>query len=484
MKSTTSTLLTSAAAALLGCTMTPQYHRPQAEVPSRLPEGGAYPAALGTNLPPAADLRWKQFYPDPRMQEVIGLALTNNLDLRTAASNVRYFRALYGIQGSAMLPSVAANGTFTRQRVPHDLSAPGSPALQSSHSLSLGVVAWELDFWGRIRSLKESALQEYLATEHGRRGAEVSIIAAVAGTYLAVAADQESLAIAQTTLETQQRSYELVNSRFKLGLTHELDLDRAQTQVDNARRDAATYQQQLAQDINALNFLAGVQVPLSLLATNLAGILPPRELAGGLSSDVLLTRPDVLQAEAQLKSANANIGAARAAFFPRITLMSALGTASSDLNKLFTSDARTWSVAPQVTLPIFEPGTWYALRAGKARREMMVLQYQKSIQSAFRDVADALAVKGTVDERLSAQESLVQANTSTYRLSDSRYLKGIDSYLSVLDAQRSLYAAQQGLVGLRLAKMASGVQLYAALGGGSFEEGAPVAAKTVATKRQ
>jgi multidrug efflux system outer membrane protein len=337
------------------------------------------------------------------------------------------------------------------------------------YSVNLGVFSWEPDFFGRIRNLKDRALEEYLATEQARRSAQILLVSSVANAYLVLAADRESLTLAQTTLVTQQDVYNLTQRRYDRGLAPELDLYRVQTQVDAARGDVARFTQLVAQDENALNLLLGAAAPGALLPTNLSGVAPPKEISAGVSSEVLLCRPDVLQAENLLRAAHADIGAARATFFPRISLTAAVGTASSELSGLFQSGSGTWSYAPQIGMPIFDARTWAALRVTKVQREIAVTQYERAVQNAFREVADALAVYGTVDQQVSAQQSLVHAVGETYRLSNARYDKGIDSYLSVLDAQRSLYAAQQGLVSLRLVKLANQVRLYAVLGGGGFD---------------
>jgi multidrug efflux system outer membrane protein len=281
-----------------------------------------------------------------------------------------------------------------------------------------------------------------------------------------LAADREALTLAETTLVSQQSSYDLIKRRYELGLVAELDLLRAQAPLEVARRDFAIYQQRVAQDENALNLLAGAPVPKELLPTTLARVRPPHPVTAGLTSEVLLRRPDVLQAEYQLKAANADIGAARAAFFPRISLTAAMGTASSDLSGLFKSGSAAWAYAPQIVMPIFDARTWSAHTAAKVQREIAVTQYEKAIQTAFREVADTLAVRGTVDAQVAAQESLVTSFADTHRLANARFDRGIDSYLGVLDAQRSLFASQQALVFLRFQKMANDVQLYAVLGGG------------------
>lgn len=459
-----------------GCTMTPKYSRPAAPVPTQWPSGAAYGTNASTpKTSEVPDLAWRQFFTDAKLRQIIGLALTNNRDLRLAALNVERARAYYGIQRAELFPSVNAVGSGSKSRVPADLASTGQRHTSERYDANLGVASWEIDFFGRIRSLKNRALEEYLATEQARRGAQILLVSSVAQAYLALAADRESLALAQTTLANQQSAHDLVKRRFALGLVPELDLFRAQTPVDAARGDVARYTQAVAQDENALMLLLGSPAPLDLLPAQLANVTPPREISAGLSSEVLLRRPDVLQAENLLQAANADIGAARAAFFPRISLSTAIGTASSDLSGLFKAGSGAWSYAPQIVMPIFDARTWSAHKAAKVQREIAVTQYEKAIQGAFREVADALAVRGTVDQQVSAQQSLVNALADTYRLANSRFDKGIDSYLGVLDAQRSLFAAQQGLVLLRLEKVVSQVRLYAVLGGGSQAEQSPAA---------
>jgi multidrug efflux system outer membrane protein len=459
-----------------GCTMAPKYTRPAAPVPAQWPNGAAYPEAqLVTNAPAVSQLRWQEFFSDPKLQQVIGLALTNNRDLRIAVLNVEESRAMYGIQRAGLFPTINANGGMSRQRLPANLSGlnPPEPVTASQYNANFGVASWEIDFFGRIRSLKDEALATYLATEQARRSAQILLISSVADAYLALAADQENLQLSETTLAAQRSSYDLIKRRYDLGLVTELDLHQVEMQVDTALGDTARYTQLVAQDKNALNLLLGVPATNALLPAGLSDVTPPKEISPGLSSEVLLDRPDVLQAEDLLKAANADIGAARAAFFPRISLTAAIGTASSDLSGLFKSGQGAWSYAPQIVMPIFDARTWSAHKAAKVQREIAVTRYEKAIQSAFREVADALAVRGTVDQQVAAQQSLVNAATETYRLAASRYDKGIDSYLTVLDAQRSMFAAQQGLVFLHLAKLANQVQLYAVLGGGWQNPPAP-----------
>jgi multidrug efflux system outer membrane protein len=453
-----------------GCTLAPKYQRPEAPVPSAWPSGPAYKEGL-PSVPTASDLKWEEFFTDERLKKIITMALNNNRDLRLAALNVERARAFYGIQRAELLPAVDVVGRGSKERVPADLSETRERMTRERYSVDLGILSWEIDFFGRIRSLTDRALEEYLATEEARRSAEISLLSAVANTYLALAADREILKLSQSTLETQEAVYKLIKRRYEIGLASQLDLRRAQTQVDTARGDVARYTKLVAQGENVLNLLVGSSVPNELSPKDLGGVSPPKEFSPGITSDVLLSRPDILAAEHQLKAVNANIGAARAAFFPRISLTTTLGTASSELSGLFKSGSGAWSFVPQIITPIFDARTWLALKTVKVEREIALVQYEKAIQTAFREVADALAQQGTIRDQIAAQESLVQALQETYRLSYLRYTKGIDSYLSVLDAHRSLYAAEQGLIALRLAEIANQVILYKVLGGGERANG-------------
>ncbi len=450
-----------------GCTLAPKYTRPEAPIPKEWPDGSAYQNNQSLqDAPKAADLPWQEFFTDPKLQKVIETALNNNRDFRLAALNVEKARSLYGVQRAELLPVVNATGEGIKQRKSAVLTSPGQPRTTELYDVNLGIVSWEIDFFGRIRSLEEQALQEFLATEQARRSAQIALMSEVARVYLNLAADQENLNLARSTLKTQQGVYDLIRQQYDVELANELDLHRARTQVDAARGDVARYIQWVAQDHNALNLLAGSPLPEDLLPSDLASVNPPRDISPGLSSEVLLCRPDIMAAEHQLKGAYAFIGAARAAFFPRISLTTTMGTASDKLSGLFDAGTDTWSFTPQIVMPIFDSRTWAAHRVSKAVQKIALTQYEKTIQMAFREVADALAVRGTVDQQVAAQQSIVRSTQTIYDLSLNRYTNGIDSYLSVLDAQRSLYGAQQGLISLQLAKLANEIRLYAVLGGG------------------
>jgi multidrug efflux system outer membrane protein len=450
--------------------MAPKYTRPEAPVPDAWPSGAAYRDVAGKpgDVPPA-DITWHGFFVDERLQKVIELALMNNRDLRIAALNIEKTRALYRIQRAELLPTVNAGALFSKERVPGILSGSGHPSTEELYNVNVGISSWELDLFGRIRSLKEAALQEYLATEQAHRSTQISLVAEVANTYLILAADRELLKLAQETLKAQEASYNLIRRRYEVGASSELDLRQAQTRVDAARVDISRYTAIAAGDENALMLLAGSPVPDALLPTELHTIKILQDVSPGLPADVLQRRPDILQAENQLKAANANIGAARAAFFPRITLTTSIGTTSDQLSGLFKSGSDTWSFIPQIVMPIFDARTRPAYDAAKVDRDILLARYEKTIQAAFREVADALAQRGTLGDQMAAQQSLVDATAESYRLSDVRYKNGIDSYLSVLDAQRSLYGAQQGLISVRLTRITNLVTLYKVLGGGANE---------------
>ncbi len=452
-----------------GCTMSPKYTRTEAPITDSWPKGAAYQAEKQVSgFKAVPELKWREFFTDDKLKKVIEMALNNNRDLKLAALNMQKARALYGVQRAELFPSVSAVGVGDKERLPADLSPTGKRTITEKYSVNLGVVSWEIDFFGRIRSLKDQALEEYLSTKQALRSTRILLVSEVANAYLTLAADREHLKLAESTLEAQKEAYNLIRRRYEVGLVSEIDLRQAQSQVEAAKTNATRYTQVVAQDENALNLLAGLPSPIpdEILPEDLSEVEPPEEIFVGLPSQVLLSRPDILAGEHRLKAANANIGAARAAFFPRIVLTTAAGTASGELSGLFESHSDTWSFAPKIVMPIFDSRLWSAYEVTKVQKEIALSQYEKAIQTAFREVADALALRGTVEDQLSAQQSLVEAFKETYRLSNVRYTKGIDSYLGVLDAQQSLYTAEQGLVAVRLVRLANQVRLYAVLGGG------------------
>jgi multidrug efflux system outer membrane protein len=438
-------------------------------VPSAWPSGAAYKEVPAQNDKPVADIPWQEFFVDPQLRKLISLALENNRDLRLAVLNIERSRAQYQIQRAELLPKVDASANADFQRIAENFSGTGLPENIHQYRLALGVSSYELDLFGRVRSLKDQALEQYLATEQARRSVQISLVSQVATAWLTLASDREKLQLAKETLASQQESYRLFQRRFEGGVSSALELNQAQTSVDTARIDIARFTALVAQDENALGLVVGSPVPADLLPQSLtASLAALQELSPGLPSDVLLSRPDILQAENQLKGANANIGAARAAFFPRITLVSHVGFGSDELGSLFDSGAFVYKFAPQISLPIFDGGSNQAnLTVSEVDRDIAVARYEKAIQTAFREVADALAQRGTIDEQLAAQQSLKDATSGSYELSRARFEKGVDSYLTVLDSQRSLYGTQQNLISTRLTRLANQVTLYKVLGGGS-----------------
>ncbi|HIJ80349.1 MAG TPA: efflux transporter outer membrane subunit [Desulfuromonadales bacterium] len=449
---------------LTGCTLAPGYTRPAAPVPASWPAGAAN---AGDTV--IADTPWRQFFIDEKLQKLIARSLENNRDLRVASLTIERLRAQYQIRRSDLLPKIDASAAATLQRVPEKLSSTGHAINTEQYSAALGVSAYELDLFGRVRSLNDQALEQFLATEHARRSVQISLVAQVAAAYLNLAADRERLQLAGETLASQQSSYQLIRSRFDAGISSALDLNQARTTVESARLDIARYTTLVAQDENALNLAVGAPVGTDLLPATLSDSLTSlRDISPGLTSEVLLRRPDILQAESLLKGYNANIGAARAAFFPRITLVSSVGFGSNELASLFTGNAFAWSFAPRISIPIFDGGSNLAnLKVAETDRDIAVAQYEKAIQVSFREVADALVQRSTIDDQIAAQQSLNDATAESFRLSQARYEKGIDSYLSVLDSQRSLYSARQNLITVRLARLTNLVTLYKVLGGGS-----------------
>ena len=454
--------LTVALAATLAsaCSMIPDYQRPEAPVPANFPNAPRAAEAI-----PADAIAWRDYFADAQLREVIAQALANNRDLRIAALNIEQARAQYRIQRADLYPAVGASGGQTAQRLPDDS---GDGDVSRTYSATIGFSAYELDFFGRIRSLNAQALETYLGTEEARRSAQISLVAEVVNAWLTLAADRERLVLAQRTFETRQKSFELTGKSFDAGAVSALDLRQAETLQEGARADAARYRSFVAQDENALALIAGAPVPAEWLPATLTdSVSAVAELPAGVPSEVLIRRPDILQAERALRAANANIGAARAAFFPSITLTAAAGTASGTLGDLFGSGSGMWSFIPQIRIPIFEAGRLKAsLEVAEVQRDIHIAQYEKAIQSAFREVADALAERATLAEQLAARRKLVEATGSGFRLSEARYKGGVDSYLGLLDAQRTLYSAQLDLIGVRLADAANRVALYKALGGG------------------
>jgi multidrug efflux system outer membrane protein len=454
--------------ALAACDMAPKYARPELPVPAASPQGPAYAADGGQVAIVPADTGWRDFFTDARMARVIETALANSRDLRLAVANVAQARAQYRVQRADLLPTVGATGTATYSEQPLVQFGQNQRLNTDVYQAQIGISSWEIDLFGRVRNLTRAAQEQYFAQVENRNAAQTSLIAETANAWLTMAADQERLRIARDLEKAFGQTLELTKARFDKGIASELEVRQAQTSYDSARSDIAEATTLVAQDQNALNLLAGTTVS----AADLPEAFPEQSatidnLPTGISSDVLLRRPDIASAEHQLRSANANIGAARAAFFPQISLTAALGTVSLGLSGLFASGSDTWSVAPSATLPIFDFGRNKGnLRYAKATYDAMLATYEKSVQTGFREVADALARRGTMGAQLEAQTSQRDSARVAYTLSEARFRSGVDTFLTTLDSQRSLYAAEQSLLATRLTRASNLVELYRAMGGG------------------
>ena len=450
---------------LAGCNLDPTYQRPAAPVPGAFPQGPSYPPAVAGASADA--VQWRNFFKDDDLKAVIEQALQQNRDLRVAIANIQSSQAQVASQRSALFPTVSASGAELYQQTPNTFVPGGGTLDERFYSASLGFSSWELDLFGHTRSLTRAAYDQYLAAEDNRRAVQVSLIAQVATAWYTYGADRDLLAVAQQTLNSQEASLLLTQERFNGGVASELDVRQAETTVQQARSDVANFTTNLAQAKNALDLLVGAPVETAHLPKALAMAGGVNDVQAGLTSQVLLARPDVLQAEHQLMSANANIGAARAAFFPDITLTGQVGQESTALESLFNAASRTWLFQPNVSIPIFAGGRNVAgLKSAKAQRDVAVAQYEKAVQSAFSDVADALARQGTIGEQLAAQRALATAASQALDLTNARYQRGTDPYINVLVAERTLYSAQQSLISTALTRLTNSVSLYRALGGG------------------
>ena len=447
-------------AALSGCTLIPSYERPG------LPVAENWPSASAVSAHDQSLTQWQTFFLDAELKALIQAALENNRELRVAALNVEAYRSQYQIQRAGLLPSVSIDGSGNRTKVPGDLSGTGSSMLTSQYSATLGA-SWEIDFFGRLASLKEAALEQYFASVEGKRAAQTALVASVANAWLNYQADQALLKLTQDTLATYEQSLKLTQRTFDVGVASALELSQAQSAVDAARVNLARYERLVELDRNALTLLLGQTPEPSWLAVKDLNGAFFSEVPVGAPAELLQQRPDILQAEYQLKAANANIGAARAAFFPRISLTGAAGSASGELSGLFDGGSGYWSFAPSISVPIFNAGRLKAnLDYATISKNIQVAQYEKAIQNAFKDVADGLVSRQTYAAQVKAQQALVATNQRYYNVAERRYRGGVDSYLTLLDAQRQLFAVEQQLINDRLSQLISEVNLYKAVGGG------------------
>ncbi|WP_312631186.1 efflux transporter outer membrane subunit [Pantoea piersonii] len=447
---------------LAGCSLQPEYHRPAMPVETRYDQQ--------TPVGNVADLPWQNFFTDAGMRQLIALSLQNNRDLRVAALNVEQARAAVQVNRAALLPSISATASQTSAHEPANLYSTKSSGAVTYHELNagLGITSWELDFFGRLRSLRDEAQEQYLSTEATERATRIALIAQVASAWLTLCSDNDLLHLAQQTAQSQQKSYELTQLSYRGGVSSDVDVAQAESTVRSAEADVASYTRQVRQDVDALRLLAGTDLPVDLLKNaTLNNRWDFPATPAGLPSDLLTRRPDIIAAEHTLKAANANIGAARAAFFPSISLTASGGSASSSLGHLLEGGTASWSFVPSINLPIFDGGVNQAnLDIAKIEKRIEIANYEKAIQTAFKEVNDALAGQDTWQDQLTALEKEVAANQRDYDYSELRYKQGIDNYLNVLVAQRSLYSAQQAWIAARLGQLNQKITLYEALGGG------------------
>ncbi len=446
--------------ALTGCSLIPNYQQPASPVAEQW--SGAQAQQSATSLPD-----WRAFFQDPVLQQLIETALENNRDMRIAALNVEAFRAQYRIQRSALFPSIDASGGASRQRLPANISPTGNSTINSQYSAAIGITAWEIDLFGRLNSLREQALASYFASEQAQRSTQLSLIGSVATAWLTLQADQETLKLVRETLSTYEDSLGLVGRSYDAGVASSLELQQARTAANSARVSLAQYERQSVQSRNALNVLLGGNSAVDLTTAVPLKQFEFVEVPVGLPADLLQRRPDILQAEFDLKAANANIGAARAAFFPSISLTANAGSLSPDLSGLFDGGSGSWLFKPTINLPIFNAGRLRAnLDYSKIQKDINVARYEKTIQTAFQEVADGLIQRTTYKQQLAAHDELVKSSEEYYALADRRYREGIDNQLTLLDAQRLLFDAQQARIMTQFAQLASEINLYKALGGG------------------
>lgn len=455
-------MLAGAACVLVACaSMAPPYESPA------LPVAASYAGPAAQKPGQTAAIGWREYFTDPDLQALIATALEQNRDLRIAVLRVEEARAAYGIQRAAQFPTINAQAGMDRSRTPADLSITRKPLLTSQYQVALGLASWELDFWGRIRSLKDAALEIYLASDEARRAVSIALIAQVANGYLGVRELDERIALASLSTASREESLRIFTRRVEVGSSSRLELTQVQTLLTQAQGLRAQLQMARATQLNALSVLVGtpIDMPAAREPPGAAALLI--ELNPGLPSALLINRPDIVAAEHQLKASHANIGAARAAFFPRIALTGSLGTASAELNGLFASGSLAWVFSPSMSLPIFDGGRKRNnLDLAEARRDLAVAHYEKTVQGAFRDVSDALAARHWLGEQVAIAQAALSAQTERARLSQLRYEHGAATFLEILDAQRELLVAEQQLVQTRRALHASRVSLYAALGGG------------------
>lgn len=467
---------------LCSCSLTPEYSKPDLPVPKN------YPVDISSSNKPlekqkivkAAQIGWRDYFADTQLQHLIEQAIQNNRDLRLAALRVEEARAIFRIQRADQLPTIGAGVNASRSRTPGDLNPMGIPTTSSQYQVGVNMLSWEIDFWGRVRSLKEAALEEFLATHAAQRALTISIVTQVANGYFALKEMDERISLAKQTIQSRQESFRIFKRRYEVGATSKLELAQVEVLLMQARMLATQLEQARDEQAHALTQLVGAEIHFTRTENHFDDNSFLQTLHAGLPSDLLLQRPDIEAAEHRLKSANANIGAARAAFFPRVTLIGAFGTASAELDGLFHPGSKSWNFAPSISMPIFDSGRNIAgLELASVRRDQAVANYEKTIQTAFREVSDALSAKKWLTDQVAIQKQTLATQAERARLAKLRYEHGAAPYLEVLDAQRDLLTVEQQLVQTRRALLSSQINLYAALGGGTqnFADTTPLSSR-------
>lgn len=453
---------------LSSCSFIPEYTKPDLPIPEKFPKDGVYTNINFDNSSEVYNLKWQEFFTDEKLKKIIELGLKNNKDLKIAAFNLESARLMYGIKRAELYPSLYGSGGVSRSRVSDDFSLKGKGSPQDQYSVNFGLAEWEIDFFGRIRSLKESALEQFFASKENKRAVQIALISELSRSYITLAVDRENYSITRKLYDIALENYKMVQSQYSVGLATEIDLNRAQIALDTIKVSLSNFEQIIELDKNAINYLVGDKVDESLLPDGLNNIMI--DFSPNLSSVVLLNRPDIMAAEHQLKAANANIGAARAAIFPRISLLAGVGMASTELTRLFDSGSHTWNIGGNISLPLFDARVWQGYELSKVQKELYIAQYEKTIQAAFKEVMDLLVVRGTIDSQIQAQKNLINSLEKNYTISKQLYNQGVESFFSVLDATKNLLQAKQALLNLELAKRVNHVRLYSALGGGGNVE--------------
>lgn len=445
------------------CSFVPEYVKPKLPVPEKIATEGNIEVNVKEN---PQNISWTEFVKDEKLKKIIQIGLENNKDIKIAMLNVEKMGSLYGVQKSSLYPSLNASADMIKKRTPKDLSKDGKASHSEQYDVTLGITAWEIDFLGRLRSLKESALEEFLAMNESQRAVKLTIISEISKTYLNIAYAKNLFKLVEEILKSEEEIHKIISKRFELGLSPEIDFIQSKARVESIKVELANIKNRISLEENYLQLLTGNKITNDLLPSDLESINSFKEFFPDLKSEILLARPDIQLAERKLKSANANIGAARSAFFPRITLTTNIGTTSKELSGLFEAGSGSWLFMPQISVPIFDPRTWYAYDVAKAEKELAIANYEKAIELAFKEVKDVLIARENIEFQLKTQSDIVESYQRSLNIALDRYMKGVDNYLRVLDVQKSLLSAKQKLIDFKLLKLQNTLNLYKSLGGG------------------